>query len=73
MMLGIELVKDRDRKTPAPKEANIVRDQMRKRGVLIGVGGVAGCTIRFQPPLVINEDQTKKAIDLLDTCLGLVS
>jgi len=38
---------------PATSEAEAIRDGLLRQGVLVGVGGVYGNVIRFQPPLVI--------------------
>ena len=57
LMVGVELVSDRDDKTPAPVEAAAVRQHCLEHGVLIGVGGNFGNVLRIQPPLVISEKQ----------------
>ena len=52
LMIGVELVKD-EKLTPATTEAEAIRDALLRNGVLVGVGGVYGNVIRFQPPLII--------------------
>jgi 4-aminobutyrate aminotransferase-like enzyme len=69
LMLGIELVRDQKLKTPAPSEAEKVRELALGKGVLLGHGGVKGCTVRVQPPLVITEDQLDKTVEVIDECL----
>src|SRR5437764_226204 len=61
LMIGVELVKD-EKKTPASAESEAVRDVLLREGVLVGVGGVYGNVIRFQPPLVITRQQIDRAI-----------
>ncbi len=61
LMIGVELVKD-ERLTPATAEAEAIRDGLLRRGVLVGVGGVYGNVIRFQPPLIITRPQIDRAI-----------
>lgn len=73
LMIGVELVKDRDKKNPAVEEARKVRDLCRERGLLIGVGGVKGCVLRIQPPLVITMEQIDKALDVLESAIKDVS
>ncbi|MBC7239082.1 MAG: aminotransferase class III-fold pyridoxal phosphate-dependent enzyme, partial [Chloroflexi bacterium] len=68
---GIELIKD-ENKTPALEEAQRLRDLCREKGLLIGVGGVNGNVIRFQPPLVISKSELEKAFDILKECLKLL-
>jgi diaminobutyrate-2-oxoglutarate transaminase len=53
LMIGIELVKDRDTKEPWPEMAGQVRTECFRRGVIIEVGGHFGNVARFLPPLVI--------------------
>lgn len=69
LMLGIELVRDQKLKTPAPSEAEKVRELALGKGVLLGHGGVKGCTVRVQPPLVITEEQLDKTVEVIDECL----
>jgi diaminobutyrate-2-oxoglutarate transaminase len=54
LMIGIELVKDRDTKEPWPEMASRVRTECFHRGVIIEVGGHYGNVARFLPPLVIS-------------------
>ena len=60
LMIGVELVKD-EKLTPATSEAEAIRDGL-LLGVLVGVGGVYGNVIRFQPPLIITRPQIDQAI-----------
>lgn len=46
LMLGIELVKDRKTKEPAPEAVLKVFEETKRRGVLIGKGGLYGNVIR---------------------------
>jgi 4-aminobutyrate aminotransferase len=72
LMIGVELVRDRDEKTPAVQEAKRVRAESREKGILLGLGGVKGCTIRFQPPLVITHEQLDKALTVFEEVLSVV-
>jgi 4-aminobutyrate aminotransferase / (S)-3-amino-2-methylpropionate transaminase / 5-aminovalerate transaminase len=69
LMLGVELVKDRQTKEPAAKEAAAVRRFAREAGVLIGVGGQGGNVVRIQPPLVIEDAALDHAIDVVEEAL----
>jgi len=66
LMIGVELVKDRNKKTPAVKEALKIREKMREKGFLIGAGGAYGCTLRIEPPLLITQEQIDKALEAFD-------
>lgn len=72
LMIGVELVKDAD-KTPASSEAKHVRRLCREAGVLVGLGGVFGNVIRFQPPLVITEEQVEQAADVFARAVAEVN
>jgi 4-aminobutyrate aminotransferase / (S)-3-amino-2-methylpropionate transaminase / 5-aminovalerate transaminase len=72
LMIGVELVKD-EKLTPATAEAEAIRDALLKSGVLVGVGGVYGNVIRFQPPLIITRQQIDKAISAFATALQEVA
>jgi diaminobutyrate-2-oxoglutarate transaminase len=54
LMIGIELVKDRDSREPWPEMAARVRTECFHRGAIIEVGGHYGNVARFLPPLVIS-------------------
>jgi diaminobutyrate-2-oxoglutarate transaminase len=54
LMVGIELVRDRDTKQPWPEMAAQIRTECFHRGVIIEVGGHYGNVARFLPPLVIS-------------------
>jgi 4-aminobutyrate aminotransferase-like enzyme len=64
LMLGVELVTDRERRTPAAL-AREVRRYCREHGVLVGVGGSEGNVVRIQPPLVISQADLDEALDVI--------
>jgi len=69
LMIGVELVKDKTTKEPAPQEGKQVRAFCREHGVLVGLGGSFGNVIRLQPPLTLTAQQADKAIDVLEKAL----
>ena len=68
-MIGIELVSDQRKKTPAPEAAERIQDRMLEAGFLIGVGGTYGNVLRVQPPLVISDEALDCAVAALDRAL----
>jgi 4-aminobutyrate aminotransferase-like enzyme len=72
LMIGVELVRD-EKLTPANTEAEAVRDSLLKQGVLVGVGGVYGNVVRFQPPLIISKEQIDRALTAFATALNQVA
>ena len=73
LMLGIEIVKDKETKEVAPQETLKIMELCKERGLLIGKGGMAGNTIRIKPPLCINSDDAQFIIKTLDEVFGIVS
>jgi 4-aminobutyrate aminotransferase/(S)-3-amino-2-methylpropionate transaminase len=69
LMIGIELVKD-ESLTPAAAEAEAIRDACLHHGLMVGLGGVDGNVVRFQPPLVISKQQIDRAIEAFALALG---
>jgi 4-aminobutyrate aminotransferase-like enzyme len=66
LMQGLELVKDRKSKEPAPEAATQVMERARQNGLLIGKGGLYGNTIRMAPMLNTSKPDVDEAIKLLD-------
>ncbi len=68
LMVGVELVRDRQTKERATTERDRIVQAMFKRGVLIlGAGRNA---LRFAPPLVINTVQIDSVLDIFEEALG---
>jgi 4-aminobutyrate aminotransferase len=71
LMVGIELVRDRQTKERATTERNAVVQECFKRGLLVlGAGTNA---IRLSPPLVLTREQADVALKLLDEALSAVT
>ncbi|MGH7226002.1 MAG: aspartate aminotransferase family protein, partial [Gemmataceae bacterium] len=70
LMIGLELVRDRESKEPAVAEAKALRSALRQRGVLVGVGGIWANVLRIQPPLSITADECVRAADHIDAALA---
>lgn len=65
-MLGVELVTDRQLKTPAKAETLHVLDQMKELGVLIGKGGIYSNVFRITPPLCFTKEDADFLVDAMD-------
>lgn len=70
LMIGVELVKDRNTKAYAPAEATRMVDEMRKRGVLIGKGGRFGNVLRIQPPLIFSSGDCEEFLRAFEASLA---
>lgn len=65
LMIGMELVEEHKHKTPAEGKAAKIKELLRMKGILVGVGGVKGNVVRIQPPLVITDQQLDTLMDRL--------
>jgi len=70
LLLGIELVKDRQSKEPAREECAQVMETAKEMGLLLGKGGLWGQTIRFSPPMCVNEQDADFLLEVLDHSLA---
>jgi len=66
LMLGIELVKDRQSKEPAKEACAQILEACREMGLLLGKGGLWGQTVRFSPPMCVNEQDADFLLEVLD-------
>jgi 4-aminobutyrate aminotransferase len=67
LMIGVELVRDRETKERATAERDAVVNAAFRRGLLVlGAGKNA---IRFSPPLVLTREQADIAIRIFDDAL----
>ena len=70
LMQAIELVKDRGTKEPDPQAANRLMEASRKRGLLLGKGGLYGNAMRIAPPLIVSKSQVDDALRLIGESLA---
>ena len=73
LLLGIELVKDRETKEPATSECAEVVENCRDMGLLVGKGGLYGQTIRFSPPMCLHQRDADFLLDVLDQAFDAAS
>lgn len=72
LMLGVELVRDRQTKEPAATETAELLELCKERGLLIGKGGLYGNVLRIKPPMCITIEDADFLAACLDECLGLL-
>ena len=65
LMVGVELVLDRETKEPATRETLAVWEAAKEMGLLIGKGGLDGNVLRIKPPMCI----TAADVDFAWKCL----
>ncbi|HLA94715.1 MAG TPA: aspartate aminotransferase family protein, partial [Pyrinomonadaceae bacterium] len=71
LMQGLELVKDRKTKEPAPEAVLKVFEETKRQGVLIGKGGLYGNVIRTGMMLNSTKDNVDELAKALDAGLAL--
>jgi 4-aminobutyrate aminotransferase len=70
LMQGLELVKDRKTKEPAPAAVNALLEACKREGLLIGKGGLYGNAVRLAPPVIVSERDVDDAVEILDRALA---
>lgn len=71
LMIGVEIVEDKQSRKPGSLMRERIVDLAFERGLML-----LGCgenTIRLCPPLVVTQDETDVALDILEECIALVS
>ena len=72
LMQAIECVEDPKTKEPAPKAVLKVFEETRRRGVLIGKGGLHNNVIRLGPPLIATKSDIDELVTALDAAFATV-
>jgi 4-aminobutyrate aminotransferase/(S)-3-amino-2-methylpropionate transaminase len=72
LVMGVELVKDKKTKEPAPDLTRKLIDVAAENGLLIGSVGTFGNVIRVAPPLVITEAEAHESLDIFEKALSLL-
>ena len=70
LMIGIEIVKNKQTKEYAAAERDRIVELAFEKGILFL--GCGPSTIRISPALVVSKDEADVAIDVLDECISLV-
>lgn len=66
LMQAVELVHDRQTKQPAPDLLAKVLNETKRRGLIIGRGGLHANVIRLCPPLIVSESDVDAAATIMD-------
>jgi 4-aminobutyrate aminotransferase len=68
LMIGVEIVRDRASRTPAPERRERILEEAFRRGLLLL--GCGKSTIRLAPPLVIDDRDAAIAVAILDEAIA---
>ena len=72
-MIGMELVKDRETKEPAPDETKQIATRCFEKGLIVLTCGVYHNVIRILVPLVIPDDQVEQGFGILEDSLKKIN
>jgi len=70
LMIGVEIVKDRQTKEYGQSERDRIVELAFERGILFL--GCGPSTVRISPPLVVSKEEADAAIDVLEECIEIV-
>jgi 4-aminobutyrate aminotransferase len=71
LMIGIEIVKDQQSRTPAGPMRDKIVELAFERGLLIL--GCGETSVRLCPPLIVNQQEADIALDILEECIALAA
>ena len=66
LLVGVELVEDRESRTPAASLAVAVTNECLDRGLSMNIGRRGGNSLRIAPPLTVSDDEIDIAVQILD-------
>ncbi len=66
LILGVELVRNRETKEPASVEAAKVVYRAAELGLLVFYGGIYSNVLEITPPLILSEEEVERGVALLD-------
>ena len=69
LVMGLEFVKDKTTKKPAPELIKTIITRCAEKGLLVGSVGVFGNVIRVAPPLVITQEIADESLGILEDVL----
>jgi len=62
LMLGLELVEDREEKKPFPAKAQALLESCKNQGLLVGIGGLYSHVIRLGPSLLVTAPEIEEGL-----------
>ena len=69
LVMGLEFVKNKKTKEPAPELIPQIIDRCAQNGLLVGAVGIFGNVIRVAPPLVITKAEAHESCDIMEKVL----
>ncbi|HBG74908.1 MAG: hypothetical protein A2X25_07595 [Chloroflexi bacterium GWB2_49_20] len=69
MVMGMEFVKEKKTKEPAPELVNELILRCAQNGLIIGKVGIYGNVVRVAPPLIMTEDEAYESLEIMSKCI----
>jgi len=69
LFLGLELIKDHEKLTPASDEAEKLVNDMKEHGILISTDGPDHNVLKIKPPMVFTNDNADQLVETLNKLL----
>ncbi len=66
LMIGVDLVKNRETKDPDSQLTSQVHELSKDLGLIVGKGGLYRNVLRIKPPLCISKDDANFIVEVLD-------
>jgi len=73
LMMGVEIVKDKETKKPGVEEAEEICAEAFQKGLyLVNMGSFGTRALRVAPPLIINREQADSSLEILESSISKV-
>jgi 4-aminobutyrate aminotransferase-like enzyme/Ser/Thr protein kinase RdoA (MazF antagonist)/murein DD-endopeptidase MepM/ murein hydrolase activator NlpD len=69
LFLGVELVRDRERRLPAAAEASYVANRLREEGILLGTDGPDHNVVKIRPPMPFTIADGERLVEVMEGVL----
>ncbi|HET8601636.1 MAG TPA: aminotransferase class III-fold pyridoxal phosphate-dependent enzyme, partial [Segeticoccus sp.] len=69
LYLGVELVRDRGTKDPAPREALLLSERMKDRGVIVYPAGAHQNVLKLKPPMIFDTSHVDNFVETMHEIL----
>jgi 4-aminobutyrate aminotransferase-like enzyme len=69
LMIGVDIVSDRESREAAAPEARRIVNRMRELGVLVGIDGPFGNVLKIRPPMPFSPEHAQITVDALNHAL----
>lgn len=72
LIIGVEFVKNRETKKPAPEETKRIHSEAIKRGLIVTQSGFFGNRFNIVPPLTVKKEHLDVSLEILDDAIGSI-